>query len=86
MLWHPRYWVQKIVWDTDGIDAHVLELPTDVLMVGDPEGFADRLAGQSAGQFGWCIHTLEVQVCDATLSEPQQRFAATLPLLVGPAV
>jgi len=32
-------------------------------------------------QFGWCIRTLEVHVCDATLSEPQQRLAATLPLL-----
>jgi len=57
---------------------------------GDPEGFADRLAGQSAGQsagqFGWCIHTLEVHVCDATLTEPQQRLAATLPLLMDPEV
>jgi hypothetical protein len=47
---------------------------------------AGQSAGQSAGQFGWCIHTLEVHVCDATLTEPQQRLAATLPLLMDPEV
>lgn len=77
-----RYLVQKIVWDTDGIDAQELGLPTDVLIVGDLEDFADRLADQ----FGWCIQTLEVHVCDETLSVSQQRLAATLPLMVDPAV
>jgi len=69
--------VQKIVWDTDGLGAHELGLPTDVLMAGGPEGVADRLADQ----FGWCIRTLKVHDCDEALLESQQRLAATLPLL-----
>ena len=76
-----RYLVQKIVWDTDGLDARELGLPTQVLMQGAPERFADLLSDH----FGWCVCSMEVDVCSQALLGSQQRLADKLPLIVDPA-
>ena len=79
---HPIYLVEKIVWDTDGSEAGELGLPTQVLMQGAPERFADLLSDH----FGWCVCAMEVEVCGSELLGSQQRLAEMLPLIVDPAV
>jgi len=78
---HPIYLVQKIVWDIDGIEPSELGLPTQVLMQGAPERFADLLSDH----FGWCVCSMEVDVCSQALLDSQQRLAGKLPLIVDPA-
>jgi hypothetical protein len=74
----PIYLVQEIVWDTDGSEAGELGLPKQVLMQGAPERFTDLLSDH----FGWCVCSMEVDVCSQALLGSQQRLAETLPLIV----
>jgi hypothetical protein len=73
--------VQEIVWDIDGAEDDELGLPTQVLMQGAPERFADLLSDH----FGWCVCSMEVEVCSQALLDSQQRLADKLPLIVDPA-
>ncbi len=77
----PIYLVEEIVWDTDGAEAGELGLPTQVLMQGAPERFADLLSDH----FGWCVCSMEVDVCSQALLGSQQRLADKLPLIVDTA-
>ena len=47
----PLFHVSGIAWDTDGDDPVALNLPSEVVMEGDPEDFADLLSDH----FGWCV-------------------------------
>jgi hypothetical protein len=77
----PIYLVEEIVWDTGGAEDDELGLPTQVLMQGAPERFADLLSDH----FGWCVCSMEVDVCSQALLGPQQQLAEMLPLIVDPA-
>ena len=57
------HWVQKIVWDTDGIKAEDLGLPSEGRMRGSPERFSDRLSDH----YGWCVISLETRPIDSAL-------------------
>lgn len=64
----PLFHVSDIAWDTDGDDPAALNLPSEVVMEGDSEQFADILSDH----FGWCITGLCVdEVPDSDL----QRLA-----------
>ena len=67
--------VSDIAWDTDGDDPAALDLPSEVVMQGDPDEFADTLSDH----FGWCIAGLRVeQIADGDLQRlaELQFFAA----------
>jgi len=60
----PVFHVSDIAWDTDGDDPAELNLPSVVVMQGDPEDFANILSDH----YGWCITGLRVeQIADGDL-------------------
>ncbi len=83
---HPIYLVREIVWDTDGAVADELGLPTQVLMQVPMQGSPERFADLLSNHFGWCVCSMEVEVCGSALLGSQQRSANKLPLIVAPVV
>jgi hypothetical protein len=76
------HWVQKIVWDTDGIKAEDLGLPSEGRMRGSPERFSDRLSDRLSERFGWCVISLETLPIDSALPPVDRDRAGRLSLLV----
>lgn len=69
--------VRQIRWDTDGLDPVELQLPSELLIQGDPEQFADLLADH----YHWCVFGLEAEPLPAELTAEQLNRFGQLPLL-----
>lgn len=67
--------VSGIEWDTDGIDADELGLPTEIILDANAEGISDheKLADWMSDRYGW---TVSAYSCEPRLErcEPTASF------------
>lgn len=71
------YHVYRINWDTDDLNPAELVLPSEVLIQGDPDEFADLLSDQ----YHWCVMGMEFEPVPAGLNAQQLRRFEQLPLV-----